>query len=282
MTSDSTRAACDSNRLQGPIAKLAALKSQCTGPVFNREIYLQTGAFVVTGAFPMNAVGPWLSSWSAFYQSRLNERKVNRFNPVTIDEEPPEDLKAMYRDSRLLDIAEQIFGPDIALFNFRFIIKDKYSRGPVFRHQDLPYHMGYMDRASFFVPLSRANASNGALSFVLGTHHFGYLGDAGEILDAVLDPDWPILSPDLSPGDLVVMHSSLWHESGPHSQGEDRVMADICLQPASDPSGIEILRGDAATEYRIPAALRGKIFKRSRVSRLAELQSQVDALAKSQ
>ena len=55
-------------------------------------------------------------------------------------------------------------------------------------------------------------------------------------------------------------------------------MADIILQPASDPSGIEILRGQAATEYKIPAALRGKLFKRSRASRLVELQTQLDAL----
>ena len=281
MTPDSIRAACDRNRLQGPVAELAALKSQCTGPAFNREIYTQTGVFVVTSAFPTDAVGPWLSSWSDFYQSRLTERQVYRFNPVAVTEEPPENLKAIYRNSRLLDIAERIFGPDIALYNFRILIKDKHSRGPVFRHQDLCYHTGHMDRASFFVPLSRANRSNGALTFVLGTHHFGYLGDAGEILDDVLDRDWPTLSPELSPGDLVVMHSALWHESGPHSQGEDRVMADICLQPAFDPSGIEILRGKATTEYRIPEALRGKVFKRSRVSRLAELQSQVDALAKS-
>jgi Phytanoyl-CoA dioxygenase (PhyH) len=282
MTPDSTRVACDRNRLQGPVAKLAALKSQCTGSAFNREIYAQTGVYVVTGAFPTDAVGPWLSSWSDFYRTRLTERQVYRFNPVAVTEEPPEDLKAIYRDSRLLDIAEQIFGADIALYNFRILIKDKHSRGPIFRHHDLCYHMGYMNRASFFVPLSRANRGNGALSFILGTHHFGYLGDAGELLDAVLDPDWPILSPELSPGDLVVMHSALWHESGPHSQGEDRVMADICLQPASDPSGIEILRGEATSEYRIPEALRGKVFKRSRVSRLAELQSQVDALAKPQ
>ena len=51
---------------------------------------------------------------------------------------------------------------------------------------------------------------------------------------------------------------------------------------ASDPSGIEILRGEATTEYRIPEVLCGKLFKRSGVSRLAELQSQVDALAKPQ
>jgi len=282
MTPDSTRAACDGGRLQGPVAKLAALKSRCVGPVFNREIYAQTGVYVITGAFPTDTVGPWLSSWSAFYESRLNERQVYRFNPVAVTEEPPDELKAICRDRRLLDIAEQIFGPDIALYNFRFLIKDKHSRGPIFRHHDLCYHTGHMNRASFFVPLSRANGRNGALSFILGTHHFGYLGDAGQLLDAVLDPDWPILSPELSPGDLVVMHSALWHESGPHSAGEDRVMADICLQPASDPSGTEILRGKATTEYRIPESLRGKVFKRSRVSRLAELQSQVDALAKPQ
>lgn len=265
-------------RLEGPVAKLAELKSQCRGPVFDGRVYRQAGVFVVTGLFSKAVIDPWLKAWSSFYQTTLQARKVNRFNPVSVNEEPPDALKAIYRNERLLDVAEQIFGPHIGLYNFRLVVKDKFSRGPVFRHQDIPYHMGFMNRASFFIPLSNVTQRNGAMSFFLGTHNFGYLGDAGELLDDLLPADWPCLTPELSPGDLVIMDSTLWHESGPHLDGEDRVLVDLHLQPASDPTSGEILRGEPVAEYKIPHFLRGKFFKRSRVTRLAELQSELDRL----
>ena len=60
------------------------------------------------------------------------------------------------------------------------------------------------------------------------------------------------------------------------------MLVDIHVQPASDPSGLEILRGKRDAEYRIPHAFRGKVFKRSRVTRLAELQGELEELKKKQ
>ncbi|HLJ12843.1 MAG TPA: phytanoyl-CoA dioxygenase family protein [Planctomycetaceae bacterium] len=278
MTTASAETASSSARLQGPIAKLARLKTQCTGAVFDKHVFAEVGLFVVTGAFRPSTIEPWLRAWSAFAQSSLSARRVNAFNPVALNEEPPDELKAICRNKTLLDIAEQIFGPNIALYNFRLVVKDQYSRGPVFRHQDIPYHTGHMNRASFFVPLSKANRQNGGMTYFPGTHKFGYLGDAGELLDDILPGEWPSLTPDLVPGDLAIMDSALWHESGSFIEGEDRVLVDIHLQPASDPSSEEVLRGEFCGEYRIPPALRGKVFKRSRVTRLVELQAEVDRL----
>lgn len=270
--------ASENIRLEGPVTKLARLKSQCAGPRFDIDVYRQTGVFVVTGLFPTADMATWLAAWDTFAQSTLRERQVNRFNPVSVNEEPPDSLRAIYRHPALLDVAEQMFGPHVALYNFRFVVKDQFSRGPVFRHQDIPYHTGQMHRASFFVPLSKVTKLNGGMTYFLGTHNFGYLGDAGELLDDILPGDWPSLTPEMSPGDVAIMDSAVWHESGPHIDGEDRVLVDLHLQPASDPTSGEILRGDPVAEYKIPHFLRGKLFKRSRVSRLAELQAEVDRL----
>lgn len=264
-------------RLEGPVAKLAQLKSQCVGPIFDRDIYRQTGVFVVTGLFPSDVMTQWLAVWASFYET-LSARQVNRFNPVSINEEPPDALRAIYRHPALLDVAEQIFGSHVALYNFRFVVKDRFARGPVFRHQDIPYHTGLMNRASFFVPLSNVTKQNGAMTYHLGTHHFGYLGDAGELLEDILPADWPSLTPELAPGDVAIMDSAVWHESGPHTGGEDRVLVDIHLQPATDPTSGEILRGKPVAEYKIPHFLRGKLFKRSRVTRLTEMQAELDRL----
>jgi ectoine hydroxylase-related dioxygenase (phytanoyl-CoA dioxygenase family) len=84
----------------------------------------------------------------------------------------------------------------------------------------------------------------------------------GEIDPAILTTKPEIICPVLAPGDVVLMHSALWHESGPRVTGPDRVLADIIYQRADDPAR---------------ALPREGIFVRSRSSRLRELQAQVDA-----
>src|SRR5581483_11638430 len=166
----------------------------------------------------------------------------------------------------LLDIIELAFGPDIALYNQRFVVKDEHSRTPVFAHQDYCYHVGWPNKASAFVALSPMTPENGGMVFYPGTHHFGYLGDAGEINIDILEPGWPELAPSLDPGDVAIMNSCTWHRSGPHVSGPDRVLADIIYQPADDPSGVALLRGQWQTEIFMNGASLGgrKLFVRSR------------------
>jgi hypothetical protein len=73
------------------------------------------------------------------------------------------------------------------------------------------------------------------------------------------------------------MHSSLWHESGAHRSGVDRLLADIIVQPANDPSGIELLRGEWRTQ-RMTEKMRTAPLARSRVSRLSELEAEIARL----
>ena len=114
------------------------------------------------------------------------------------------------------------------------------------------------------------------MAFYPGTHLFGYLGDAGELNRAVLDHRWPRISPELAPGDVVLMHECTWHESEPYTAGPDRVLVQITYQPASDPSGIELLRGEWRTPIRLTDSIREQLFLRSRATRLRELQAVVD------
>jgi len=236
------------------------------------------GIFVVRNAIPPGVVDLWRNTWNDFCATELSTgRKVNRFNPVALDEEPPPILANMHRHPSLLDVVEQAFGPDIALYNQRFVVKDQHSRGSVFLHQDFPYHLGWPTKASLFVPLSVVSPDNGGMVFYPGTHQYGYLGDAGEIDPSILDPNWPACSPSLEPGDVVLMNSLTWHGSGPHVRGPDRVLADIIYQPADDPSGIALLRGQWRTEIFLDRR-NAHLFVRSRVSRLVELQRELDSL----
>ncbi len=259
------------------IPRIRELLPAIDSATFSPEVFREMGVFVVRGAIPPDVIDAWQKTWNDFYAAELSTgRKVNRFNPVAVDEVLPPTLAAMHKHPALLDVVEKAFGPDIALYNQRMVVKDVHSRGPVFLHQDSPYHIGWSSKASAFVPLSAVSPENGGMIFYPGTHQFGYLGDAGEINPSIIDPDWPTVSPSLSPGDIVLMNSSMWHCSGPHVDGPDRVLADIIYQPADDPSGIALLRGEWRTEIFLDR--KSDLFVRSRVSRLVELQRELDGL----
>jgi len=260
------------------ISKIRELLPRADSETFSAEIFRAAGIFVIRKAIPPEVAQGWQETWTDFYARELSSgRKVNRFNPVAVDESPPPTLAEMHRHPALLDIIERVFGPDIALYNQRFVIKDHHSRGSVFLHQDFPYHFGWPNKLSAFVPLSPMFPENGGMVFYPGTHQFGYLGDAGEINPSILASDWPSVSPSLAPGDIALMNSLIWHRSGPHLSGPDRVLADIIYQPADDPSGIALLRGQWRTEIFLDRR-NANIFSRSRVSRLTELQRELEDL----
>lgn len=256
--------------------KIRALLPQLDAAELNVDVYRQVGVFVLRRALPAAVVQGWQSAWQAFYAGTLAAgRKVYTSNPVAVSETLPPELAVVCRHEKLLDIAEKLHGPDIAICVERVLVKDHHSRAAVVMHQDFPYQTGWPDKTSVFVPLDPANADNGGMIFYPGTHHYGYLGDAGEInLD--IFGGWTAFCPRLEPGDVVLMHPFTWHGSGPHRHGSDRVTVQICYQPSDDPSGTELLRGQWRTEIFVGDPSPERLFRRSRVGRLREMQAEID------
>lgn len=254
-------------------ALVASLIDKTEGTEFNKEVFEKTGVFVVRNALPKDLVQQWREEWDKFYNEKLvNGRNVNLSNPVDLKEELPPTLAKIYKNDILLDFVQQVFGEDVALYNHRFVIKDKFSPGEVFLHQDFCYHLGMPTKASFFVPLSYAGKKNGGLTYYLGTHRYGFLGDAGEINPSRFKEQWPQYTPELQPGDFAIMNSLIWHTSGINEAGIDRIVADIIYQPANDPTGKELLRGQWQTDFFIDRSLNPKdFFKWSRVSKIVDL-----------
>jgi hypothetical protein len=256
--------------------QVAALAPSCDAPVFDAEVFRAVGAFVVRNLFPAETLAAWQAAWAEFQSNTLAARKVG-FNKVAVEEPLPQVLATMYESPQHRAVAQAMFGPDVGLYNHRFVIKDQFARDPVFLHQDYCYHLGFPQKASFFTPLSACGRENGGLEFFLGTHQYGYLGDAGEIdLDAF--PAWPSILPELNPGDLVVMDSSTWHRSGPHLGGPDRILADTIIQPASDPSTVAMVCGEHGPVNRINRDAAAGLFKRSRTTRMKELTAELARL----
>ena len=236
---------------------------------FNKEIYDQSGVFIIRNAIPKDIIEEWQNEWDNFYESNLSQgREINTANPVALKEKLPEKLAYLYRNESLVNLAKQIHGENIALYNHRFVIKDKFSLDNVFLHNDSCYHLGYLNKCSFFVPLTYTGESNGGLKFYLGTHKYGYLGDAGEINADAFKEEFTIISPSLYPGDVAIMHSSTWHESGPNVDKIDRILADIHYQSSDDPTGKELLSGEWKTDFWYSMEDPTKYFKNSRILKL--------------
>lgn len=249
---------------------------QADSASFSPEIYRETGFFILRGVIPQEQIRLWQEEWDAFYARSLGgKRKVNPFNPVHVHEDPPETLAKAHAFPAILDVLEMLY-PDLALFMQRFVIKDSSSRKPVFAHSDFGYDYGWPEKTTAFIPLSPSNEKNGGISFYPGTHFFGYLGDVGEVNTDILDPDWPLVCPDLEPGDIALCHTCTWHCSPAYVSGPDRILVQATYQPANDPSGTALLRGQWRVRYRLSDLPRDSLFTRCRSSRLKELQAQVD------
>ena len=245
---------------------------------FDVAVYRMLGIAVVRNVIPQHVIKEWQQSWNSFRNTRIpNLREVNPFNPVEVTEPMPSNIAFLYKNSEILEIVTKIY-PNLGFFRQRFLVKDQQSRGPIFIHQDCGYNIGFLEKTSVFVPISRMDPDNGGLQFYPGTHHFGYLSDVGEINIEAIAPEWPKIWPNVRPGDIILMHGCTWHGSGPHVSGPDRIVAQLQYQPASDPSSVELLHGTDVGRVSLTDITPSMIFKRSRVTRLTELQAEVTRL----
>lgn len=256
-----------------------SILEQLDSASFDPEVFRAAGVFVLRNAIPGDVVREWRASWDEFKAATLRDgRQVNRANPVALKEMLPPKLAGMYLEPAFAAVLTQVYGPHVALYNHRFVIKDQFSTGKVFLHQDSCYHLGNLNKCSIFTPLSVVNPANGAMSFHVGSHKLGVLGDAGEINPNSFDISWPIVTPELAPGDMVLMNSSLWHESGPSTSGVDRIMADTIFQPADDPTGKELICGQWQTDVFYSAENHIKYFVNSRILKLIKYEKERAAL----
>lgn len=256
-----------------------AILEQLDSPIFDPEVFRAAGVFVLRNAIPGEVVREWRAAWDQFQACTLrNGREVSRANPVALKETLPPKLASMYLEPAFAAVLTQVFGPHVALYNHRFVIKDRFSTGKVPLHQDSCYHLGHLNKCSIFTPLSIVEPANGAMSFHVGSHKLGVLGDAGEINPDSFNITWPKVTPELAPGDIVLMNSSLWHESGLSTSGVDRILADTIFQPADDPTGKELICGQWQTDVFYSIDNHVNYFVNSRILKLIKYEKERPAL----
>ena len=146
-------------------------------------------------------------------------------------------------DPRLLDVAEQFIGPDIALFASHYISKPPRDGKAVLWHQDGSYWpLVPMEVVSLWLSIDHATPDNGCMRAIPRTHSFELQEmkkrtDVDSVFGSGMDPQLVDESAAvdfiLGPGDVSVHHPNLVHGSGPNHSPHRRCGLTIRYIPTS-------------------------------------------------
>ena len=135
-------------------------------------------------------------------------------------------------DDRLLDVAEQFLGPDLALFASHYIAKRPNDGKAVPWHQDGSYWpLEPMDVITFWLSLDRSDEENGCMKVIPKTQNTRlmskdeYVAQSDEqLFDMAMDQDSidesQAVSMILNPGDISIHHPNVVH--GSHANNSPR------------------------------------------------------------
>ncbi len=140
----------------------------------------------------------------------------------------------------VLDLVEEMIGPDILLYNSTYIIKEPNTAGKINWHQDLTY-WGLSDpdaQVSMWLALAPATAESGCMRMVPGSHRHGQLehatgsGDGNLLLKGQYIPDADDLEVDaevcsLVPGQASFHHGWTVHASAPNVSSDRRIGLNV-------------------------------------------------------
>lgn len=137
----------------------------------------------------------------------------------------------------VLDIVEQLIGPDLLLFNVTYIIKEANAPAHVSWHQDLTYWgLSHDDQVSMWLALSPATEESGCMKMLPGSHTKGRIehqrtdDDSNVLLQGQtvtgIDESQSVLCP-LAPGEASFHHGWTLHASTPNIGSDRRIGLNI-------------------------------------------------------
>lgn len=138
------------------------------------------------------------------------------------------------RTPAIVDVIENLLGPDILLYTSRFFIKEAMSDGIAAWHQDSTYFgLRPFDHVTAWVALSNVTADAGPVEFAAGSHIRGQLqqksgliknsvNTAGQIIVEWFDQS-QIGQAVLAPGQFSLHHTCTVHQSQPNRSAERRI-----------------------------------------------------------
>ena len=141
-------------------------------------------------------------------------------------------LADLVRHPRILDAVEDLYGPDLLCWTTNFFIKEKSNPAFVSWHQDSTYWgLSQPDVVTAWVAFTRANAGNGAMEVMPGSHKLDQIPHRdtfakhnlltrGQEIAVEVDHSKTVRL-DLEPGEISLHHVRLVHGS-PSNTSDDR------------------------------------------------------------
>ncbi len=163
-------------------------------------------------------------------------------------------------DPRLLDLAEQFIGPNIALFSTHYICKAPFTGAAVLWHQDGSYWpLDPMDVVTFWLAVSETDPGNGCLRIIPRTQHLDLQEmkenlSVANVLNSSIDDSFVDESSAvdcfMKPGDVEIHHPNVIHGSNANTGDRWRMGLTIRYIPTTtrilrDAGAPFLLRGDA-------------------------------------
>jgi len=168
---------------------------------------------------------------------------------VHLDKAPPFGLNGdaafsdLVHDPGLLDMVEQLIGPDIILWTTHLFCKEAAKGREVPWHQDGHYWpIRPLATCTAWVALDRTGVDNGALRYIPGSHKVGHYShrtdlDPGLALHQVIDDqrfdESTARYVELEPGQLSLHDVHLMHGSASNTSGRRRAGLAIRYMPAT-------------------------------------------------
>jgi non-haem Fe2+, alpha-ketoglutarate-dependent halogenase len=147
-------------------------------------------------------------------------------------------------DARILDVVEDLIGPDILIYTSTFFIKEPHSPTIAAWHQDSTYYgLAPKEEVTVWVALSDANEAAGcmdALSFKGKPRQLSHVSRvvkhsvnrAAQVITEPLDEGEPVAMP-LKAGEFSIHHGLCAHRSGPNTAAHRRIGLGFNFIPAS-------------------------------------------------
>jgi non-haem Fe2+, alpha-ketoglutarate-dependent halogenase len=147
-------------------------------------------------------------------------------------------------DPRILDVVEDLIGPDILIFTSTFFIKEPHSPTIAAWHQDSTYYgLEPKEEVTVWVALSDANEAAGcmdALSFRGKPRQLSHVSRvvknsvnrASQVITEPLDEGTPVAMP-LAAGSFSMHHGLCAHRSGPNTANHRRIGLGLNFIPTS-------------------------------------------------
>ncbi len=151
-------------------------------------------------------------------------------------------LDDLIRDDRVLDVVEQLIGPNILCWNTLFWIKEADRKSFVGWHQDTKYWGLSSDKViTAWLALSEAGVEAGCMKVLPGSHrgevlahddnyHTDNMLTRGQELSITPAEEQAVYMP-LKPGQLSIHNYRLAHASGPNRAADRRIGVSMHFMP---------------------------------------------------